>query len=107
MRRLYYIAAIAVTLLAAMPLQAQEETTPPAQQAARKGPRASRGERTDKKNTGLPDLTVRAQEMNERLTQEIGNARWMRARGQCALVLSGTAHERTAESLLVDFPVVG
>ena len=78
MRRLYYIAAIAVTLLAAMPMQAQEETTPPAQQAARKGPRASRGERTDKKNTGLPDLTVRAQEMNERLTQEIGNARWMR-----------------------------
>ena len=78
MRRLYYIAAIAVTLLAAMPMQAQEETTPPAQQAARKGPRASRGERTDKKSTGLPDLTVRAQEMNERLTQEIGNARWMR-----------------------------
>ena len=78
MRRLYYIAAIAVTLLAAMPLQAQEETTPPAQQTAQKGPRASRGERTDKKNTGLPDLTVRAQEMNERLTQEIGNARWMR-----------------------------
>ncbi len=78
MRRLYYIAAIAVTLLAAMPMQAQEETTPPAQQAARKGPRASRGERTDKKNTGLPDLTVRAQEMNERLTQEIGNARWQR-----------------------------
>ncbi|MGM9759171.1 MAG: gliding motility protein GldN [Parabacteroides sp.] len=78
MRRFYYIAAIALALLSAVPMQAQEEVETAAQQAVRKGPRASRGERTDKKNTGLPELTVRAQEMNERLTQEIGNARWMR-----------------------------
>jgi len=29
-------------------------------------------------NTGLPELSVRAQMMNEQLTQEIGNARWIR-----------------------------
>ena len=29
-------------------------------------------------DTGLPELSVRAQMMNEQLTQEIGNARWMR-----------------------------
>ena len=26
----------------------------------------------------MPELTVRAQDMNERMTQHIGNARWMR-----------------------------
>lgn len=26
----------------------------------------------------MPELTVRAQDMNERMTQNIGNARWMR-----------------------------
>jgi hypothetical protein len=34
--------------------------------------------RTEEKESSLPQLTVRAQDMNERLTQEIGNARWMR-----------------------------
>ena len=64
-----------------MPLHAQEEAENDAtqqQQTRRRSPQASRGERNDKKDTGLPELTVRAQDMNERLTQEIGNARWMR-----------------------------
>lgn len=82
MKRIYYI--IVVCLLAFMtvvPASAQEEddnvgmTT----QQQRKGPRANRGERTTtKEDSGLPELTVRAQELNERLTQQIGNARWMR-----------------------------
>lgn len=80
MKHLYYIAALAATFLTAMPLHAQEEveneTTQ--QQPVRRSPQASRGERNEKKESGLPELTVRAQDMNERLTQEIGNARWMR-----------------------------
>lgn len=51
-------------------------------QEERRTPRVSRGgERTPKQATeknGLPELTVRAQNMNELLTQDIGNARWMR-----------------------------
>lgn len=80
MKHLYYIAALAATFLTAMPLHAQEEVENEAtqQQTRRRSPQASRGERNDKKETGLPELTVRAQDMNERLTQEIGNARWMR-----------------------------
>ena len=81
MKHLYYIAVLAATFLTAIPLQAQEEVKNDAaqeQQTRRRSPKASRGERAEKKNTGLPDLTVRAQNMNERLTQEVGNARWMR-----------------------------
>ena len=78
MKNLYYIAALAATFLTVMPLQAQEEAENGTTQQARRSPQATRGERTDKKESSLPDLTVRAQDMNERLTQEIGNARWMR-----------------------------
>lgn len=81
MRQLYYIVAILVaSLWAATPLQAQEEneTETTTQQTRRRSPQASRGERQEKKESGLPDLTVRAQDLNERLTQEIGNARWQR-----------------------------
>ncbi len=80
MKHLYYIAVLAATFLTAAPLQAQEEADEPArqQQTRRRSPQASRGERKEKQDTGLPELTVRAQDLNERLTQEIGNARWMR-----------------------------
>ena len=37
-----------------------------------------RNRQQEQTNTGLPELSVRAQIMNENLTQEIGNARWMR-----------------------------
>ena len=48
-------------------------------QTQRRSPQARTGAReTDKKETGLPELTVRAQDMNERQTQETGSARWMR-----------------------------
>jgi gliding motility associated protien GldN len=53
-------------------------------QDERRAPRMSRGgeqrnRQTNKNdNSGLPELTVRAQNRNELLTQDIGNARWMR-----------------------------
>lgn len=83
MKRLSYILVLVVTLFAASSssLYAQEESedTTTTRQQAKRSPQASRGERTnDGKEKGTPELTVRAQEMNERLTQEIGNARWMR-----------------------------
>lgn len=79
MKRFYYILAIASALFfTATSLQAQEEAGN-TQQRQRRSPQASRGERAnDKKDTGIPELTVRAQDMNERMTQEVGNARWMR-----------------------------
>lgn len=79
MKRFYYILAIASALFfTASSIQAQEETGN-TQQRARRSPQATRGERAnDKKDTGIADLTVRAQDMNERMTQEVGNARWMR-----------------------------
>ncbi|MDH6358406.1 gliding motility protein GldN [Parabacteroides sp. PF5-9] len=74
MKRLYYIFALVVgVLFVSDALYAQGETP------QRRGPEVLRGGRgQESKNTGLPDLTVRAQDMNERMTQEIGNARWMR-----------------------------
>lgn len=79
MKRFYYILAIASALFfTATSIQAQEETGN-TEQRARRSPQATRGERaSDKKDTGIPELTVRAQDMNERMTQEVGNARWMR-----------------------------
>ena len=80
MKRLYYIATLAFALFAAFPMQAQEEAgNAQQQQQRRRGPASSRGAREDdKKENGMPELTVRAQDMNERMTQNIGNARWMR-----------------------------
>lgn len=78
MKHLYYIAVWVALLLTVIPLHAQEEEGNNATRQARRTPQASRGERGEKQEGSLPDLTVRAQDMNERLTQEIGNARWMR-----------------------------
>ena len=100
MKHLYYIAALAATFLTAMPLHAQEEVENEAtqqQQTRRRSPQASRGERNDKKDTGLPELTVRAQDMNERLTQEIGNARWMR------IIYRQDGYEEFDEAHLINF----
>jgi len=73
MKRFYYIVIIILTLN----IFAQAQNT------NQNAPRVSRGgdrNRAQTENTqqGLPGLSVRAQNMNERLTQEIGNARWMR-----------------------------
>ena len=79
MKRFYYILAIASAMFfTATSMRAQEESEN-TQQRARRTPQASSGERAnDKKDIGMPELTVRAQDMNERMTQEVGNARWMR-----------------------------
>ena len=65
----YYISSILIALTIFM-------------QAQNTAPRTSRGAdpnaQQQQVNTGLPELTVRAQQMNEQLTQEIGNARWVR-----------------------------
>lgn len=79
MKRIYYIAACLLTLMTLFPVNVKGQENMQNGQQQQKGPRASRGEReTAKANNGLPELTVRAQDLNERLTQEIGNARWMR-----------------------------
>ncbi|MDR1644277.1 MAG: gliding motility protein GldN [Tannerellaceae bacterium] len=72
MKRLHYILTLAGALAIAGSVYAQE-------QPERRTPRLRTGEQeTVKKESGLPELTARAQDMNERLTQETGNARWMR-----------------------------
>lgn len=74
MKPLYYILTLIIAVSSAHPLAAQEENNP-----QRRTPQASRGARAEtQQNTGLPDLTVRAQDLNERNIQEIGNAPWMR-----------------------------
>ena len=70
MKRFYYICSIFLVL--ALFAQAQEQR-----------PRMSRGgERNNRQqaenNSGLPELSIRARNLNEQLTQNIGNARWMR-----------------------------
>lgn len=75
MKRIVFLAVVTGALIASA-VTAQEE-----QGQERRTPRMSRGsERSRQKNndSGLPELTVRAQSLNEQLTQEIGNARWMR-----------------------------
>ena len=79
MKRFYYIATLIAALFSVMPVQAQDDNKTTTQQNKRRTPQASRGARDkEEKETGLPDLTVRAQELNDRMTQQIGNARWMR-----------------------------
>lgn len=70
MKRFYYIGLIFLALT--QWIEAQNNT-----------PRVSRGgdrnrQQQVENNNGLPELTVRAQILNEQLTQEVGNARWMR-----------------------------
>lgn len=72
MKRLLCIMILINACLAVYPVMAQET------QQERRTPQVSRGERTNEKSSLLPELTIRAQDMNERLTQEVGNARWMR-----------------------------
>ncbi|MDR3268667.1 MAG: gliding motility protein GldN [Tannerella sp.] len=74
MKRFYFLLVLVGAMLLSGTTQAQEE---------RRTPRVSRGaernnRQSNENNSGLPELTVRAQNMNQQLTQEIGNARWMR-----------------------------
>ena len=79
MKRIYYIVSCLFAIMTLFPVYAQENKNAQTTKQQRKAPRASRGERNvAKEDSGLPELTIRAKELNERLTQEIGNARWMR-----------------------------
>ena len=80
MKRIYYIATLALALASALPVVAQEEQQGTEQQQRRRGPEMTRGGRAEEKadDSGLPEVTVRARELNERMTQVLGNARWMR-----------------------------
>ena len=68
-----YIMILSALFLAAIPLMAQEENN-----QQQRSPRLSRGERTIKQDDNVSQLSVRSQEFNERMTQELENARWMR-----------------------------
>ncbi|MDR0348123.1 MAG: gliding motility protein GldN [Tannerella sp.] len=72
MKRLSFLLVLVTALWVSGIMQAQEE---------RRTPQMRRGDNRDRdaeKNSDLPELTVRAQNMNEQLTRNIGNARWMR-----------------------------
>ena len=73
MRRFYYIGIIILTLNIFAQAQNTNQNAP---RMSRGGDRNRTQMETNK--SGLPELTVRAQNMNDQLTQEIGNARWMR-----------------------------
>ena len=73
MRRFYYIGLIFLAL----------SVIAQAQNANQAGARVSRGsdrsnQQTANSNNGIPELSVRAQNLNEQLTQDMGKARWMR-----------------------------
>lgn len=72
MKRLFCIIILINAFVTVNSVIAQEN------QQERRSPRVGRGERTEEKASSLPELTTRAQDLNERLTQEVGNARWMR-----------------------------
>jgi gliding motility associated protien GldN len=74
MKRFIYTGFILLFLGALAGAQNPEPRTP---RVSRGGDRQNRGAQTEN-NRGLPELTVRAQIMNEQLTQNVGNARWMR-----------------------------
>ena len=78
MNRFHYIVSLSTALLTIMPVGAQEDDTAN-QQNRRRTPVASRGERQQAEaEDNMPELTIRAQDLNERMGQDVSNARWMR-----------------------------
>ena len=71
MKRLYFVLVLLLVGISLVQAQEEERRTP----QVRKG---SRDQQTNENASGLPELTVRAQNMNEQLTRDIDNARWMR-----------------------------
>ena len=98
MKHLYYIAALAATFLTAMPLHAQEEAENDAtqqQQTRRRSPQASRGERNDKKDTGLRERSLDAYYLP---------AGGLDERTERSALLPDPPDERTDESFLRNLP---
>ncbi|MDR0742799.1 MAG: gliding motility protein GldN [Tannerella sp.] len=73
MKRFYSICSILLALTVFMQAQNNDQRVP---RMSRGGER-SRQQQAET-NSGLPELSVRAQIMNEQLTRDIENARWMR-----------------------------
>jgi len=73
MKRISFLLIIVSSLTAMQVLQAQTD---------RRTPQVTRGteqsRQTNNQRSGLSELTVRAQNMNELLNRDIGNARWLR-----------------------------
>ena len=74
MKRFYFILILNGLLMGIVSLHAQTERRTP--QMARGTEQSSR--QTNNQRSGQSELTVRAQNMNELMTQDIGNARWLR-----------------------------
>ena len=79
MNRIGFLALLAgVWMMLFTPaIQAQEDGGRPARRSPQMG-RSSERNRQNDSDGDLPELTVRAQHLNDQLTQEVGNARWMR-----------------------------
>ena len=79
MNRIGFLALLAgVWMMLFTPaMQAQEDGGRPARRSPQMG-RSSERNRQNDSDGDLPELTVRAQHLNDQLTQEVGNARWMR-----------------------------
>lgn len=76
MKRLYSILILIAVVFSAQSLYAQEGNN---QQQQRRAPQASRGARQQEtQDKGIPGLTVRAQDLNERGIQNTDNAPWVR-----------------------------
>ena len=78
MKRIVFLALLAGAwmMLFTPAMQAQEGGS-----RARRSPQMGRSSDRNRQNDSeseLPELTVRAQHLNDQLTQDIGNARWMR-----------------------------
>ena len=75
MRRFYYIGIIILTLNIFAQAQNTNQNAP---RMSRGGDRNRSQQQAVNNKKDMSDLSVRAQNMNELLTQDIGNARWMR-----------------------------
>ena len=73
MKRFFFLLIVVCSLMTMQAMQAQTDRRTP--QMAR-GTEQSR--QTNNQGSGLSELTVRAQNMNEQLNRDIGNARWLR-----------------------------
>ena len=74
MKRFYYITSIFLVLALFAQAQNQGQTAP---RVSRGGDR-NRPQTENNSKSGLPELSVRAQNMNEQLKRDVGDARWMR-----------------------------
>jgi gliding motility associated protien GldN len=73
MKRFFLYAGVLLLAVASVRAQNPDQRAPRVSRGQNRG-----GQQQVENNSGLPGLTVRARIMNEQLTREIGNARWMR-----------------------------